>query len=616
MLANGRTSSRLTEAANNGTLVLDTSVAVLQTAGTLSLSAPGAFGQIINRGLIDLEGIGATFITGTLVNAGTITLPNNGLFQSFGSFINTGTIALAGGADLNLFGDFSNTGTVSISTGSTLDLHQLPASLGAVTVAAGGTVILHGNVALANLPAVSGQGQLSIAGTLDLGGGTLVPGAAGLPPNIAIGTVRNGTLVVDGSLNQLTVTALDGITIAGTLRQPTGSITVINGLTASNGAATIDLRSGGSNPFDNFIFADTEALNNVTVLLESPIFTFGESSAGNTLTLGPNTALVQTGQAGALTGQTDQIGANGTLRNLGAINLASAGFTHLTGQAFINAGSVMVGPAAQLVIDAGTFVNSGTITIAAGGAFDLATFAFLADLGSITNAGTLLIDATGTLDLNGATLDLSATPNFVVNGTLQNGTLVTQASNYTQGPNATLTNVTVLACFAEGTKILTTTGERSVETLRIGDLVPTFTTRTIRRIAWIGDFLHPTPPIRIRAHAFAPNTPHTDLRLSPDHAVYRNGALIPVHLLANPMTIHAETIATKTRYIHLQLDQHDTILANGLATESYLDTTHRAAWDNRACAPLLLGGEAVKALRKPSSKNFRTLPWSSLRLYS
>ena len=38
-------------------------------------------------------------------------------------------------------------------------------------------------------------------------------------------------------------------------------------------------------------------------------------------------------------------------------------------------------------------------------------------------------------------------------------------------------------------------------------------------------------------------------------------------------------------YYHVELSTHDVILAEGLATESYLDTGNRAAFESAAAAP-------------------------------
>ena len=54
---------------------------------------------------------------------------------------------------------------------------------------------------------------------------------------------------------------------------------------------------------------------------------------------------------------------------------------------------------------------------------------------------------------------------------------------------------------------------------------------------------HPRPhdvrPVRIAAHAFGLGRPRRDLRLSPDHAVFVDGVLIPVRYLLNGATVRA-----------------------------------------------------------------------------
>ena len=67
--------------------------------------------------------------------------------------------------------------------------------------------------------------------------------------------------------------------------------------------------------------------------------------------------------------------------------------------------------------------------------------------------------------------------------------------------------------------------------------------------------------------------------LSPDHAVFVDGVLIPVRCLVNGQTIVQEAHNTIT-YWHLELEQHDVVSADGLICESYLDTGNRGAFAN------------------------------------
>ena len=85
-------------------------------------------------------------------------------------------------------------------------------------------------------------------------------------------------------------------------------------------------------------------------------------------------------------------------------------------------------------------------------------------------------------------------------------------------------------CFLKGTRIRTINGERAVEDLAIGDLLPTRCNgiRPIQRIgrhkytrsdaskAWAADAL----PVRVARSALGPNVPHSDLYLSQQHAIF------------------------------------------------------------------------------------------------
>ncbi len=155
-----------------------------------------------------------------------------------------------------------------------------------------------------------------------------------------------------------------------------------------------------------------------------------------------------------------------------------------------------------------------------------------------------------------------------------------------------------IACFAGGTRILTPSGSRAVETLLAGECVVTASGR-IARLLWVGHRrlnlrhrLH-ARPIRVRAGALAHGVPADDLLLSPDHAVLVGGCLVPVRHLVNALSVVAERMDTVT-YFHLELDRHDLLLAEGAACESYLDTGNRAAFENGR-DPLLPRPDALAA---------------------
>jgi hypothetical protein len=121
-----------------------------------------------------------------------------------------------------------------------------------------------------------------------------------------------------------------------------------------------------------------------------------------------------------------------------------------------------------------------------------------------------------------------------------------------------------------------------LEELRAGDLLPTRSGR-LAPIVWLGEQRTHASPVRVQAHAFGDGAPHADLLLSPDHAVFAGGALIPVRYLVNGASVRIEAART-VRFFHVELASHDVILANGLAAETYLDTGNRHAFVGAASA--------------------------------
>lgn len=179
-------------------------------------------------------------------------------------------------------------------------------------------------------------------------------------------------------------------------------------------------------------------------------------------------------------------------------------------------------------------------------------------------------------------------------------------------------------CFVAGTRIATARGEIPVESLRVGDRVVALRSRRFAEVTWLGHRRldcsrhprgHDVWPVRIAANAFATDMPHRDLLLSPDHALFLDGGLVPVRFLVNGATITQERVS-KVSYWHVELASHDVLLANGLPVESYLDTGNRGLFDNalgplhthpavarrhweaRACAPMQLDPAAHIALRR------------------
>jgi V8-like Glu-specific endopeptidase len=168
-----------------------------------------------------------------------------------------------------------------------------------------------------------------------------------------------------------------------------------------------------------------------------------------------------------------------------------------------------------------------------------------------------------------------------------------------------------LACFLQGTRVATRRGEVPVEALTTDDILPV-RRAGFARVIWLGRRhvdcrRHPRPadvwPVRIRPYAFGQGQPSRDLWLSPDHAVFVGGRLVPVRHLVNGATIIQEPRDSAV-YWHVELPRHDLLWAEGLAVESYLDTGNRGAFQAAARPPSPWSGRrrAARATPLPQKK--------------
>ncbi len=183
--------------------------------------------------------------------------------------------------------------------------------------------------------------------------------------------------------------------------------------------------------------------------------------------------------------------------------------------------------------------------------------------------------------------------------------------------------LTYTACFARGTRIETTSGLVAVEDLAPGDEVA-LARGGSAPVSWIGHRrMRPSlaedptsiAPVRVAEGALGEGLPRRPLRLSPDHALFLDGVLVPARLLVNGTTIVSELV-DKVEYFHVELDRHDVILADGAPVETYIDTGNRSMFANAPitdahpamggsmtadpallCAPLVLGGPRLDAIR-------------------
>jgi hypothetical protein len=147
-------------------------------------------------------------------------------------------------------------------------------------------------------------------------------------------------------------------------------------------------------------------------------------------------------------------------------------------------------------------------------------------------------------------------------------------------------------CFVAGTQIATPTGERAIESLQIGDIVTT-AAGAQKPVTWIGRMRIPLTrfnretavPICVKRGALGNGLPKHDLYVSNDHAIAIDGLLVIAGLLVNGTSIVRcdDFAADVVEYFHIELDEHDLLLAEGVASESLFDDGKaRAKFDNAA----------------------------------
>ncbi len=180
-------------------------------------------------------------------------------------------------------------------------------------------------------------------------------------------------------------------------------------------------------------------------------------------------------------------------------------------------------------------------------------------------------------------------------------------------------------CYLAGTLIATERGELPVETLSIGDQVMTAAGK-MRTIKWIGRRSYSgrfacgahVLPVCIKAGALDDHVPRRDLWISPHHAMFLEGVLIEALDLVNGVSIVQAERCERIDYVHIELESHDLLIAEGAASESFVDDDSRAIFQNahefevlypdaiaqpaRFCAPRAAFGSATEHARRRIAK--------------
>ena len=621
----------------------------------------------VNGGTVSVAGAvvaGVSTVIGgtTLSGIGTVTVGSGGLLRT------TGT---ATASDRMVLGrDTGGQGRVTVAGGTIASNGRLvigDKGTGDLTLNAGGTGSANG--AALGLSS-GGSGTLTVSashfsstGSIDVGvdglgvlrvfsGGTLTTGSGaptGAPTGARFGVSNVGLGLIDGANALWTV---GGDLIVG--EQGLGTLNITNGAVVNAGTFAIALGNGSGGSGDITVGGGDARLvgGALKIANASGDDSFGTVTIETGGTVQVLSATIGAGgvlnmQGGLLDPPTVTIGVGGLITGFGTVDatnlfndggiVASGGLLEFFGNisgggtlAVDNDGSLEVdGFLSASAINFGNGFGQSLIVRTPGSSFDTALNSlFTGDrMGFNFGAGVSIVAA----ELAGSILTLlrSDSQSYQLSDV---GFDAGTADGFIFSESDGLATIEI-GCFVQGTRIETARGMVSVEDLAEGDLIPTVLGERLAPVVWLGRrrvdcARHPHPekvwPVVVEAHAFGRGLPRRDLWLSPDHAIYVNEVLVPVHRLIDGASIRQVAVPEVT-YFHVQLPWHDVVRSEGLPTESFLDTGDRSnfengggpirlhpdfnarMWESEGCARLILTGPELAAARatvraKPMAK--------------
>jgi autotransporter passenger strand-loop-strand repeat protein len=594
-----------TQTVSNASAVVTSDV--VENGGALDLSIAGAIANdatVYNGGSLNING--HAFADNTVIDGGVIDLqsPKATLSGSL-TFSGTGGTILVTGVTSAGYGDLAPIS--GFAAGDVIDERVITFSSGPASSATLSTTVSGGKTVATITSGAVSESFTFVGSTYSSGLSLTSDGAGGTaliytppPPQVTVVSptvtstsisatsggsiiVLSGGTLVDGAIlsGGSAVVSSGGIDSGSTISS--GGFELVSGSATGDRVYGVQLVSGAAQPAT---VSNETVFNGGTIelFLKPDIGTDIMVSSGGTLLLSGNVSATDTTlEAGALMAlQSPKATLTGSLVFSGAAKLA---FTAVTSPGFGDF-AVISGFGAGDIIDETLLPANATLSTTVSGGNTVETISGGGFPESFVFAGTTI----------GANIQLVS----------DGGTGV---------------ELDYVACFRAGTRIATAAGEVPVQMLRAGDAIRT-ASGELRPAKWIGRRTvdcarHPRPdrvwPVCVAAGAFAAAEPCRDLYLSPDHAVFVDGALVPVAELVNGTTIR-QVAVDRVTYYHVELDRHDVILAEGLATESFLDTGNRDGFENgggavalhpsffalsweNACAELVVYGPQLAAIR-------------------
>ncbi|MDL2170395.1 Hint domain-containing protein [Asaia sp. HumB] len=534
------------------------------TASGAKISSAAGVYSVLSGATLTVQGAG--FVTNGAIVSGFGKGPNNsGAIpgQSGGTNYPALLLASAGG----------------IVSGSTVGFGGVAMGVYGGT-AAGGTAMNSGSFAAANGGFVSGV-------TIGSNGGLLASTVAG--EGGGAGTVIDSHVLAGGY-----ALAGGGFTIKGQAFAGSG---VISRGTFDVGSTEI-LVSGGTDVGSliggtQFVSSGASALKSI-FSAGTQLISAGGVASGSIASAGGRIEVYAGGVGSSFTigsGGTLHVNANGIVNG---VQIQAAGAASADAAAVVNAATISGG--GTLTLASGATLVNGVLagTTKDGGAGGLLVLESGAVLSGVTRMGwksrldidSLLYNSGARIQTSGNTVSVLGPDGTVLwTGSLTAGV----ASDYHLEADPTDGSMVLVydKCFLKGTMIRTDRGEIAVENLVVGDQVLAMVNgkEVLREIIWTGHrsttVRQGLPddeagyPVRIKQNALGENVPHKDLLVTPEHAMFLNGAFVPARMLVNGSSIFYDRTITQFDFYHVETDEHSVIWSDGALSESYLDTGDR-----------------------------------------
>jgi autotransporter passenger strand-loop-strand repeat protein len=499
-------------------------------------------------------------------------------------------IVLAGGTSISI--TVSSGGTEIVSSGGTA-FKTTVSSGGTEIVSAGGTAIS------GTLTPVQGGTEIVISGGVDI--------SAALESASTLQIVESGGTAIEATLQSGFQAVSAGGTALDTHISRVGLVAVYSGgiasgVTVSSGGTAL-VSSGGvdigmtlSSGGNEQVAAGGTMIRNSVETGATELVSSGGTFISTIVTPGGAQRVISGGTAIDTTisrGGTETILSGGTAIGLvvssGGTMIISSGGVASSVQLLSGFGTGIVlsgGTAIGMVLSGGTAqLSSGAVTsltsLGLGGAIDDRALSYVAGGTATLNSGTDVLTVT----------EGTVTSQFSLGGSYTGEYFHLASDGSSGGTYVTQDNA---PCYGSFTLILTDAGERPIEDLSPGDHVITGSGKAIP-VRWIGQrsyagaFIagqHLMLPVCIKRGALGDGVPHTDLTVSPGHAMFVDGQLVPAWRLINGVSIVQAASVEEVTYFHVELDAHAVIFANGAPAESFIDDGCRAQFQNASTAPL------------------------------